>query len=41
MNGRPHQVEILLALAALGTGSFRLDGGRLDRALRDLTSSPP
>lgn len=41
MNGRPQQAEILLALAALGTGSFRLDGGRLDRALRDMEEDLP
>lgn len=41
MNGRPHQAEILLALAALGTGSFRLDGGRFDRALRNMGDDLP
>ncbi|MCZ7862728.1 hypothetical protein O9X98_15240 [Agrobacterium salinitolerans] len=41
MNGRPQKAKILLALAALGSGTFRLDGGRLDRALRHMGDDLP
>lgn len=41
MAGKYHQAEALLALAALGTGSFRTDGGRLDRALQAMGGDLP
>jgi hypothetical protein len=41
MAGKYHQAEALLALATLGTGSFRTDGGRLDRALQSMGADLP
>ncbi|MCV9964369.1 hypothetical protein OIU34_21000 [Pararhizobium sp. BT-229] len=41
MSGRFHQAEALLALASLGAGSFRTDGGRLDLALQDMGDDLP
>jgi hypothetical protein len=41
MAGKYHQAEALLALATLGTGSFRTDGGRLDLALQSMGDDLP
>lgn len=41
MHSLPRQAEILLALATLGTGSFQLDNGRLDRALQAMGDDLP
>ncbi|MCS4088670.1 hypothetical protein [Rhizobium sp. BK176] len=41
MAGKYDQAEVLLAMATLGTGYFRTDGGRLDRALQSIGDDLP